>query len=91
MAFLFENANIFTQIGFKLFRLIRSETNVNSTKLSHLSHSRIRDCAIIIRRGGGGGEMLSKLSNLNSHLALTQGYLNPALNNSALDFKNLLG
>ena len=28
-------------------------------------------------------EMLSKLSNLNSNLALTLGYLNPALNNSA--------
>ena len=27
--------------------------------------------------------MLSKLSNLNSNLALTLGYLNPALNNSA--------
>ena len=30
--------------------------------------------------------MLFKLSNLNSNLALTLGYLNPALNNSALDF-----
>ena len=29
-------------------------------------------------------EMLFKLSNLNSNLALTLGYLNPALNNSAL-------
>jgi len=28
--------------------------------------------------------MLFKLSNLNSSLALTLGYLNPALNNSAL-------
>ena len=28
--------------------------------------------------------MLLKLSNLNSNLALTLGYLNPALNNSAL-------
>ena len=28
--------------------------------------------------------MLCKLSNLNSNLALTMGYLNPALNNSAL-------
>ena len=28
--------------------------------------------------------MLFKLSNLNSNLALTLGYLNPALNNSAL-------
>ena len=28
--------------------------------------------------------MLFKLSNLNSNLALTQGYLNPALNNLAL-------
>ena len=28
--------------------------------------------------------MLFKLSNLNSNLALTRGYLNPALNNSAL-------
>ena len=27
--------------------------------------------------------MLFKLSNLNSNLALTPGYLNPALNNSA--------
>ena len=27
--------------------------------------------------------MLFKLSNLNSNLALTLGYLNPALNNSA--------
>ena len=30
--------------------------------------------------------MLSKLSNLNSNLALTLGYLNPALNNSAQGF-----
>ena len=30
--------------------------------------------------------MLFKLSNLNSNLALTLGYLNPALNNSALGF-----
>ena len=30
--------------------------------------------------------MLFKLSNLNSNLALTLGYLNPALNNSAQDF-----
>ena len=29
--------------------------------------------------------MLFKLSNLNSNLALTLGYLNPALNNSALE------
>ena len=29
--------------------------------------------------------MLFKLSNLNSNLALTLSYLNPALNNSALD------
>ena len=28
--------------------------------------------------------MLFNLSNLNSNLALTMGYLNPALNNSAL-------
>ena len=28
--------------------------------------------------------MLFKLSNLNSNLALTVGYLNPALNNTAL-------
>ena len=28
--------------------------------------------------------MLFKLSNLNSNLALTVGYLNPALNNKAL-------
>ena len=28
--------------------------------------------------------MLSKLSNLNSNLTLTRGYLNPALNNSVL-------
>ena len=28
--------------------------------------------------------MLFKLSNLNSNLALTLGYLNPALNNTAL-------
>ena len=28
--------------------------------------------------------MLFKLSNLNSNFALTLGYLNPALNNSAL-------
>ena len=31
--------------------------------------------------------MLFKLSNLNSNLALTLGYLNPALNNSALFIK----
>ena len=30
-------------------------------------------------------EMLFKLSNLNSNLALTLGYLNPALKNSALN------
>ena len=30
--------------------------------------------------------MLFKLSNLNSNLALTLGYLNPALNNSAQGF-----
>ena len=29
--------------------------------------------------------MLFKLSNVNKNLALTLGYLNPALNNSALD------
>ena len=29
--------------------------------------------------------MLFNLSNLNSNLALTLGYLNPALNNSALN------
>ena len=29
--------------------------------------------------------MLFKLSNMNSNLALTMGYLNPALNNSALE------
>ena len=29
--------------------------------------------------------MLFKLSNLNSNLALTLGYLNPALNNSVLE------
>ena len=34
--------------------------------------------------------MLFKLSNLNSNLALTLGYLNPALNNSALLFKQTL-
>ena len=33
--------------------------------------------------------MLLKMSNLNSNLALTLGYLNPALNNSAL-FTGLL-
>ena len=32
--------------------------------------------------------MLFKLSNLNSNLVLTLGYLNPALNNSALFFKS---
>ena len=31
--------------------------------------------------------MFLKLSNLNSNLALTLGYLNPALNNSTLDLK----
>ena len=30
-----------------------------------------------------------KLSNLNSNLALTLGYLNPALNNSALGYNKL--
>ena len=34
--------------------------------------------------------MLIKLSNLNSNLALTLGYLNPALNNSALTFKDTI-
>ena len=33
--------------------------------------------------------MLFKLLNLNSNLALTLGYLNPALNNSALYAKLL--
>ena len=33
-------------------------------------------------------EILLKLSNLNSNLTLTLGYLNPALNNSALGFGN---
>ena len=33
--------------------------------------------------------MLFKLSNLNSNLALTLGYLNPALNNSTLVNKNI--
>ena len=33
--------------------------------------------------------MLFKLSNLNSNLVLTLGYLNPALNNSVLDYKFL--
>ena len=33
--------------------------------------------------------MLFKLSNLNSNLALTLGYLNPTLNNSALENKIL--
>ena len=32
--------------------------------------------------------MLFKLSNLNSNLALTLGYLNPALNNSALVYSH---
>ena len=32
--------------------------------------------------------MLFKLSNLNSNLALTLGYLNPALKNSALYCSN---
>jgi len=35
--------------------------------------------------------MLFKLSNLNSNLALTLGYLNPALNNSALRKKKEIG
>ena len=35
-------------------------------------------------------EMLSQLSYLNSNLALTLGYLNPALNNSALVITSLL-
>ena len=35
--------------------------------------------------------MLFELSNLNSNLALTLGYLNPALNNSALDAKQGYG
>ena len=33
--------------------------------------------------------MLFKLSNLNLNLALTQGYLNPALNNSALKSRQI--
>ena len=33
--------------------------------------------------------MLFKLSNLNSNFALTLGYLNPALNTSALVFFSL--
>ena len=32
-------------------------------------------------------EMLFKLSNLNSNLAQTLGYLNPALNNTALEMR----
>ena len=35
--------------------------------------------------------MLFKLSNLNSNLALTLGYLNPALSNSALHFTRIIG
>ena len=35
-------------------------------------------------------EMLFKLSNLNSNHALTMGYLNPALNNSAKGFLGLI-
>ena len=31
--------------------------------------------------------MLFKLSNMNSNLALTLGYLSPALNNSVLIYK----
>ena len=31
--------------------------------------------------------MLSKLSYLNSYITLTLGYLNPALNNSALEVR----
>ena len=34
--------------------------------------------------------MLFKLLNLNSNLALTLGYLNPALNNSALEVGDFL-
>ena len=34
--------------------------------------------------------MLFKLSNLNSNLALRLGYLNPALNNSALRYRVLM-
>ena len=34
--------------------------------------------------------MLLKLSNLNSNLAQTLGYLNPALNNSAQGYKKLV-
>ena len=32
--------------------------------------------------------MLFKLSNLNSNVALTLGYLDPALNDSALNFRH---
>ena len=32
--------------------------------------------------------MLFELSNLNSNLALTLGYLNPALDNSAQEFRS---
>ena len=35
--------------------------------------------------------MLFKLSNLNSNLALTLGYLNPALNNSAQVCRTSIG
>ena len=35
-------------------------------------------------------EMLFKLSNLNSNLALTLGYLNPALNNPAHNINSAL-
>ena len=35
--------------------------------------------------------MLFKLSNLNSNLTLTLGYLNPALNNSAEDLWSFYG
>ena len=34
--------------------------------------------------------MLFKFSNLNSNLARTLGYLNPALNNPALDARGFL-
>ena len=35
--------------------------------------------------------MIFKLSNLNSNLALTLGYLNPAFNNLALKRRTMVG
>ena len=51
-------------------------------KRSHERHKKVPFLQLEVKRIKS--EMLLKLSNLNSNLALTLGYRNPALKNSAL-------